>query len=130
VQDNFSKFPWVKVKRIKPVFYKAKPSLLLKFADEYSCFFSYVNFVNPERRKEALGSRFEVYRVVANRINNKQEQKWVAVLFRKLPLAETKESFLDLLSRNKLFPVWMEDLITIEAFKYTLCKVSYLDDAF
>jgi hypothetical protein len=54
----------------------------------------------------------------------------VAVIFRKLPIGETKDSFLDVLKRNNLFPVWMEDLITIENYKYTLCKVSYLDDAF
>jgi hypothetical protein len=51
-------------------------------------------------------------------------------MIRKLPLSFTKDSFLDFLRRNNLLPIWMEDLIAIENFKYTLCKVSYLEDAF
>lgn len=40
----------------------------------------------------------------------------------------TKESLLALFKKSS--PTWMEDLIEICGFKYTMCKVSYLDDAF
>lgn len=65
-----------------------------------------------------------------NRIKSVQDQKWVAVLFRKLPSSITKEVFLDILRKKNISPVWMEDLIEIENYKYTLCKVSYLEDVF
>ena len=40
----------------------------------------------------------------------------------------TKENLLAVFKKTP--PVWMEDLIEICGFKYTICKVSYLDDAF
>ena len=40
----------------------------------------------------------------------------------------TKESLLAIFKKSQ--PTWMEDLIEICGFKYTTCKVAYLDDAF
>lgn len=39
----------------------------------------------------------------------------------------TKEALLALL---KTKPAWMEEPIEIGGFKYTICKVPYLEDAF
>ena len=50
------------------------------------------------------------------------------MVFRRLPVSMTKESFLSIF--KKVTPTWMEDLIEISGFKYTICKVGYLDDAF
>lgn len=51
-------------------------------------------------------------------------------MFRRLPINLTKETLLDILRKRNISPVWMEELIQIDNFKYTLCKVSFLDDAF
>lgn len=40
----------------------------------------------------------------------------------------TKDSLLAIFKKSQ--PVWMEELIEICGFKYTICKVAYLDDAF
>ena len=43
-------------------------------------------------------------------------------------MSMSKESFLNIFKKNP--PIWAEDLIEICGFKYTICKVNYLDDAF
>lgn len=48
-------------------------------------------------------------------------------MFRRLPLSMTKESLLALFKSK---PAWMEELIEIGGFKYTICKVPYLEEAF
>lgn len=43
-------------------------------------------------------------------------------------MSMTKEGLLNILKKTP--PIWMEDLIEICGFKYTICKVPFLDDAF
>ena len=43
-------------------------------------------------------------------------------------MSMTKDGLLNLLKKTP--PIWMEDLIEICGFKYTICKVPFLDDAF
>ena len=47
-------------------------------------------------------------------------------MFRNLPTILNKQSFVEILKKRKLNPIWMEELIQIENQKYTLCKVQYL----
>ena len=42
-----------------------------------------------------------------------EEQKWVAVIVRKLPLVAKKEDFVDLLRKKDLTPIWVEELVEI-----------------
>lgn len=51
-------------------------------------------------------------------------------MFRKLPANLTKDTLLDMLRKRSVPPIWMEELVQIDNYKYTLCRVSYLDDAF
>lgn len=62
-----------------------------------------------------------------NRLKEKLGSE-VSLIFRKLPLSMTKEALLAIF--KKITPTWMEDLIEICGFKYTMCKVSFLDEAF
>lgn len=52
------------------------------------------------------------------------------MIFRRLPTNLTKDVLLEFLRKRGLSPVWMEELIQIEHYKYTLCKVSNLDEVF
>ena len=62
LKSLFEKFPWIKVKKIREVFYKGKPSISLKFADEISSSFVYFN-LSTTTQKDFIGSNFEVFRV-------------------------------------------------------------------
>lgn len=56
IDASFSKFPWVKVKKIREIYYKGKPSVIMRFADDYGCSFAYFNLCRQENnRKETLG---------------------------------------------------------------------------
>ena len=33
LKGRFDKFPWIKIKRIREVYYKGKPSILIRLAD-------------------------------------------------------------------------------------------------
>ena len=66
---SFEKYPWVKVKRIREVYYKGKPSVIIRFSDDYGCSFAYFNLCRLENnRKENLGDNSEVYRVIDNKL--------------------------------------------------------------
>jgi hypothetical protein len=126
MKSRFEKFPWIKLKKIREVYYKGKPSILLRFGDDLSSEFVYFN-LSTATQKDLLGQQCEVFRVTENKLKEKLATE-VALVFRKLPANTTKESFLAIFKKTP--PVWMEDLIEICGFKYTICKVNYLDEAF
>ena len=65
LNNNFSKYPWAKIKRMREIYYKGKPAILLKFFDEKGCSFAYYNFWKGEKeRKSYMGMQSEVSRVV------------------------------------------------------------------
>lgn len=44
IKNRFERFTWLKFKRLKEVYYRGKPSFILKFGDENSAAFAYYNF--------------------------------------------------------------------------------------
>jgi hypothetical protein len=123
---RFEKFPWIKLKRVKEVYYKGRPSIILRFQDETAASFAYFNLATSQQ-KEAIGNACEIYRITENKLREKLTSD-VCLVFRKLPLSMTKESFLGIF--KKVVPSWMEEFVEIGGFKYTICKVPYMDEAF
>jgi hypothetical protein len=122
---RFEKYPWIKIRRVRELYYRGRPSILLRFADESAASFTYFNLSSASQR-EVIGQGCEVLRVTENRLKEKASQE-VTLVFRRLPVSMTKEGLLALL---KTKPAWMEEPIEIGGFKYTICKVPYLEDAF
>lgn len=54
-----------------------------------------------------MGMQSEVSRVLENRLKTLEEQKWVGVIVRKLPLDIKKEVFVDMLRKKNLTPIWV-----------------------
>ena len=50
MKNRFEKFPWIKVKKTKELYYKGKPSILLKFADETSASFAHFNLATSTQK--------------------------------------------------------------------------------
>lgn len=73
-----------------------------------------------------IGQSCEVLRVTENKLKEKLGQE-VTLVFRRLPANMTKETLLGIFKSK---PSWMEELIEIGGFKYTICKVAYLEEAF
>jgi len=87
------------------VYYKGKPSLILKFGDENSAIFAYFNFSTKINREE-FGPNCEVFRVTQNKLKNMgKSNKWIALIFRKLPCSMTKEQFMNIF-KGGVSPVW------------------------
>lgn len=85
---RFEKFPWIKVKKIREIYYKGKPSILLRFGDEISSSFTYFN-LSTTTQKDIIGQNCEVFRVTDNRLREKLTSE-VTLVFRKLPMNMTK----------------------------------------
>ena len=41
----FTKFPWVKIKKVKFIYYKGKSSVIMRFTDANSSLFAYYNMI-------------------------------------------------------------------------------------
>lgn len=54
IKNRFEKYPWIKIKKTREIYYKGKPSILLKFSDETSASFAYFNLVTSTQ-KDAIG---------------------------------------------------------------------------
>lgn len=122
---RFEKYPWIKVKRLREIYYRGRPSVILRFHDDNSTPFAHFNLVTLPQ-KDPLGPACEVYRITQNRLKDKCAE--ATLVFRKLPLNMTKEMFLGLFKRVQ--PTWMEELSEIAGYRYTICKVPYMEDAF
>lgn len=57
MKNRFEKFPWIKIKKTKELYFKGKPSILLKFVDEISSSFAYFNLATSTQ-KEAIGQNY------------------------------------------------------------------------
>lgn len=127
---RFDNYPWVKIKKVKHLYYKGRPALLVRFADERSSIFAYFNFKrNPITLKDFLGSEVQVQRCVENHVRT-PPPNWIAVVFRRLPKSITKEQLAATLKKEHLNFSWMEEPIAIREYKYVLVGVPFIDDAF
>jgi hypothetical protein len=70
VKSRFEKYPWIKFKRAREIYYKGKPSILMRFGDEGSASFAYFNLSSPSQR-EVIGQSCEVLRVTENKLKEK-----------------------------------------------------------
>jgi len=70
MKNRFEKFPWIKIKKTREIYFKGKPSILLKFVDEISSSFAYFNLATSNQ-KDVIGQNCEVLRVVENRLKEK-----------------------------------------------------------
>ena len=68
LRTNFDKYKLVRLVKTKYIYFKGKPSLILRFSNEKGCVFSYFNLSVENHRKEVLGSNSEVFRITMNRI--------------------------------------------------------------
>ena len=53
----------------------------------------------------------------------------MAIVLRKLPKEMTKDMFITVLKKNKVVPLWVEEPVEIEGYKYTICTMSCLEEA-
>lgn len=58
------------MKKVREIYYKGKPSILLRFSDEISSSFAYFN-LSTATQKDFMGHSCEVLRVTDNRLKEK-----------------------------------------------------------
>jgi hypothetical protein len=59
---RFEKFPWIRLRRVKEIYYKGRPSIILRFQDETAASFAYFNLATSQQ-KDPIGPTCEVYRI-------------------------------------------------------------------
>lgn len=62
-RENIERFSGVRIRKIKFIYYKGKPSIILNFSSEYGSSFAYYNLSVEKYRKENLGMNSQVYRI-------------------------------------------------------------------
>ena len=67
LKNRFEKFPWIKFKKVKEMYYRGKPSILLRFHDEADTSFVYFN-LSTILQKDLLGQGCEILRVTENKL--------------------------------------------------------------
>ena len=87
VEEIFKKLFWVRIKKLKFVYYKGKPSIVIKFLETHGAIFAHYSLTESFslKRKLLLGQNSEVFRISSNRTKVKEKDGWIAIIFRKLP---------------------------------------------
>lgn len=62
-KNNIERYKDVRIKKIRYLYYKGKPSILLTFYTDYATSFAYFNFSTERHSRETFGVNSEVFRV-------------------------------------------------------------------
>lgn len=99
IKKRFSNYPWVKVKKVRQIYYRGRPAIMVRFVDEPSTIFSHFNFKKtPGSLRALFGEDLQVSRCTQNLMRG-QPKNWIAVMFRRLPRTMTKEALQALLKK-------------------------------
>jgi hypothetical protein len=108
IKKRFSSYPWVKIKKVRQIYFKGRPAVMVRFMDEPSAIFSHYNFKkNLGGLKSFFGEDMQVSRCTQNLMRG-QPKNWVAVMFRRLPRTMSKEGLLALLKKEQFAVIWVE----------------------